>query len=71
MNESSTDLGAVVVTGASTGIGAATALVLADAGFSVFAGVRRPDDGTDLQSRANGRLMPLMLDITDPEMIAA
>ena len=36
------------------GIGAASALRLADAGFSVFAGVRRAVDGEALRSRANG-----------------
>ena len=38
-----TDRGSVVVTGTSTGIGAATARYLADHGFSVFAGVL-PDE---------------------------
>ena len=38
------DRGFVVVTGTSTGIGAATALHLADKGFHVFAGVRREAD---------------------------
>ena len=47
--------GAVVVTGTSTGIGAATALHLAENGFHVFAGVRREADGEALKSRAAGR----------------
>src|SRR5262245_30920755 len=38
------DRGAVVVTGTSTGIGAATAIHLAEEGFQVFAGVRREED---------------------------
>ena len=62
---------AVVVTGASTGIGAACALRLAAAGFSVFAGVRREADGEALAQRTAGDLAPLLIDITDAEMIAA
>ena len=34
-----------LVTGASSGIGRATALLLARSGFRVFAGVRRAEDG--------------------------
>jgi len=63
--------GAVVVTGTSTGIGAACVLHLADAGFSVFAGVRRESDAADLQRRTQGSVTPLLLDITDPHMITA
>ncbi|WP_203834338.1 SDR family oxidoreductase [Winogradskya humida] len=58
----------VVVTGASTGMGAATALELARRGFHVFAGVRRDSDGRAL--RAAG-VEPVILDITDPDHIAA
>jgi NAD(P)-dependent dehydrogenase (short-subunit alcohol dehydrogenase family) len=66
--------GAVVVTGASSGIGRACALVLAEAGFGVFAGVRNQADGRALQDAARGaggRLTPLRLDVTDPELVAA
>lgn len=65
------DRGAVVVTGTSTGIGAATAVHLADLGFTVFAGVRRPDDGEALVGRTSGVITPLILDITDEEARAA
>jgi NAD(P)-dependent dehydrogenase (short-subunit alcohol dehydrogenase family) len=61
----------VVITGASTGIGAACALRLADAGFSVFAGVRREADAEVLAKRTSGEVTPLLLDITDAGMIAA
>ena len=44
-------LGPVVITGTSTGIGAATALRLAEDGFQVFAGVRREVDGEGLRSQ--------------------
>jgi NAD(P)-dependent dehydrogenase (short-subunit alcohol dehydrogenase family) len=62
---------AVLVTGASTGIGAATALRLDRAGWTVFAGVRRPADGEALAGRATGRLRPLLLEVTDGASIAA
>lgn len=57
---------AVVITGASTGIGAACALHLDRLGFVVFAGVRKIEDGEALQRQggANG-LIPLILDVTD------
>jgi len=47
---------AALVTGASTGIGRATALELARCGFHVFAGVRRPADGESVQTEAVGEL---------------
>lgn len=61
----------VVITGASTGIGEATALRLAGAGFTVFAGVRRAVDAESLGSRGNGRIRTLVLDVTDSATIAA
>lgn len=61
----------VLVTGASTGIGEATALLLDQAGFHVFAGVRRTADAEALQSKASNRLVPVMLDVTDQESIQA
>ena len=66
-----TDRGAVVITGTSTGIGAACALRLADEGFSVFAGVRREADGEALQRLTSQPLTPLLIDITDAAMITA
>src|SRR5206468_1292084 len=50
--------GTVVITGASTGIGRATALRLARAGFAVLAGVRRDEDGADLRAQ-DGRIEPV------------
>ncbi len=61
----------VLVTGASTGIGRATALRLDGAGWKVFAGVRREEDAEALRGAGSGRLMPLMLDVTEAEQIAA
>lgn len=62
--------GAVVVTGASSGIGAACAKHLDQLGFTVFAGVRRQVDGDALVRAASPRLRVVMLDVTDPMSIA-
>jgi NAD(P)-dependent dehydrogenase (short-subunit alcohol dehydrogenase family) len=62
---------AVLVTGASTGIGRATALRLDAAGWRVFAGVRREADADSLREAGSERLEPLMLDIADAGQIAA
>jgi NAD(P)-dependent dehydrogenase (short-subunit alcohol dehydrogenase family) len=58
----------VIVTGASTGIGAATARELARRGFHVLAGVRRDVDAESL--RADG-IEPVILDITVEADVAA
>ncbi len=62
---------AVLVTGSSSGIGAAVAAELDRRGFRVFAGVRSSEDGKRLQTQASPRLQPLLLDITDGSAIAA
>jgi NAD(P)-dependent dehydrogenase (short-subunit alcohol dehydrogenase family) len=54
----------VLVTGASTGIGAACAAALARAGYRVFGGVRTEDDGRRLAAAVPG-LTPVQLDVTD------
>ena len=61
----------VVITGASTGIGAACAVRLARLGFRVFAGVRKSADGEALEKQAPESLTPLTLDVTDAGSIAA
>ncbi|MFD9587641.1 SDR family oxidoreductase [Streptomyces sp. NPDC059980] len=58
----------VVVTGASTGMGASTARELARRGFHVLAGVRRDRDADAI--RATG-VEPAILDITEPEQVEA
>jgi NAD(P)-dependent dehydrogenase (short-subunit alcohol dehydrogenase family) len=57
---------AVVVTGASTGIGAAIARDLAGRGFQVFGTVRRAEDAAALE-RAG--MTPVRMDVTDTESI--
>jgi len=65
------DRGFVVVTGTSTGIGAATALHLAENGFHVFAGVRNAEDAETVKAGAPDALTPLILDVTDQSAISA
>ena len=59
MSPNEKDRGFVLVTGTSTGIGAATAAHLAKKGFHVFAGVRRDVDGAALRAQAPGKLRPI------------
>jgi NAD(P)-dependent dehydrogenase (short-subunit alcohol dehydrogenase family) len=61
----------VLITGASTGIGRASALRLDADGWRVFAGVRREENAEALREVASERLVPLILDVTDSEQIAA
>lgn len=61
----------VVVTGASTGIGRATALHLKSLGFVVHAGVRRDADADALAREAGAGLRPLLVDVTDAQQVAA
>jgi NAD(P)-dependent dehydrogenase (short-subunit alcohol dehydrogenase family) len=63
--------GFVVVTGTSTGIGAATALHLVDEGFHVFAGIRREGDAGALQTHAPERVTPLYIEVTEESTIRA
>jgi NADP-dependent 3-hydroxy acid dehydrogenase YdfG len=58
-----------VVTGASSGIGAATATRLAAEGFDVVLGARRIDRLSALAERIGGRAV--QLDVTDPASVAA
>jgi NAD(P)-dependent dehydrogenase (short-subunit alcohol dehydrogenase family) len=60
--------GTVLVTGASTGIGEATALHLKELGFDAVAAVRRDEDAERLKSQG---LRAVKLDVTDADSIAA
>lgn len=59
----------VVVTGVSTGIGRATADVLAAKGWRVFGTVRKTADAEAL--RAEGRIAPLIMDVSDGPSVEA
>jgi NAD(P)-dependent dehydrogenase (short-subunit alcohol dehydrogenase family) len=61
----------VLVTGAARGIGRATVLRLAAAGWEVIAGVRRDRDGDELIHAASGAVVTVPLDVTDSEQVAA
>ena len=61
----------VVITGSSTGIGRACALMLDRNGFRVFAGVRKEADGDALRAAASESLTPVHIDVTDPVSIRA
>ena len=58
----------VVVTGASSGIGLASALRLANAGWRVYGGARTEEAAAALRERG---FEPLLLDVTDAGQIAA
>jgi len=57
-----------VVTGASSGIGAASAIALAQAGFHVIAAARRADRLAEVTAQTGGR--SAVLDVTDPDSVA-
>ena len=61
----------VLITGASTGIGAACAIRLAAAGMHVYAGVREDADGAALRAQNAALITPLHIDVTDAGSIAA
>jgi NAD(P)-dependent dehydrogenase (short-subunit alcohol dehydrogenase family) len=55
----------VVITGASTGIGHATAKLLLDRGFRVFGSLRKQADVDRLNSEFGANFIPLLFDVTD------
>lgn len=55
----------ILITGTSTGIGRACALYLDELGFTVYAGVRKPEDARTLRSQASDQLRTINLDVTD------
>jgi len=61
----------VVITGASTGIGWATAKPLLDRGFRVFGSVRKQADADRLRGEFGANFTPLLFDVTDEAAVLA
>ncbi len=62
---------AVVVTGVSTGIGEATARLLAGQGFKVFGSVRKEEDGARLKQELGENFEALAFDVIDEPAVKA
>jgi NAD(P)-dependent dehydrogenase (short-subunit alcohol dehydrogenase family) len=60
-----------LVTGASRGIGHATAVALARRGFHVLAGVRTEEAAQNLTGEASASVTPILLDVTDDASVRA
>src|SRR5512143_3169769 len=61
----------VVITGASTGIGWATAKLLLDRGFRVLGSVRKQADADRLRGEFGANFTPLLFDVTDEAAVKA
>ena len=61
----------VLISGASSGIGRATALRLAQDGYQVLAGVRRLQDAPRTPDGAAGSISPIVLDVASAESVAS
>jgi len=63
--------GAIIISGASTGIGKHAAVDLAKHGYTVFAGVRKQKDADALKSESGGlaTLIPFILDVAKQETV--
>jgi NAD(P)-dependent dehydrogenase (short-subunit alcohol dehydrogenase family) len=64
-------MSSVLITGASRGIGRATAQRLAGVGWDVFAGVRNEGDAEAIRADDSPRLHPVILDICDQAQVDA
>jgi NAD(P)-dependent dehydrogenase (short-subunit alcohol dehydrogenase family) len=61
---------AAIVTGAGTGIGRATSIALADAGFTVVLAGRRQEPLEEAAAAAGAGAVPIVCDVRDPESVA-
>src|ERR1700704_4600969 len=61
----------VVITGASTGIGWATAKLLLDKGFRVVGSARKKADAEPLKRKFAANFPPLLFDVTDEAAVLA
>ncbi len=68
-DDSTMSTDAILVTGASTGIGHETAFLLAQRGYTVFAGVRKEGDREALEAE-HPNIRPIILDVTVPADVA-
>jgi NAD(P)-dependent dehydrogenase (short-subunit alcohol dehydrogenase family) len=59
----------ILVTGASSGIGWATSLELAEKGWRVFAAVRKEADAKKLRDTSSGKITTVIMDIVDYESV--
>ena len=59
----------ILITGASTGIGKATAVYLDELGFKVYAGVRKTADAQALKHEGSDQLQPVFLDVAEQTTI--
>lgn len=66
-----TERGGIVITGASTGIGEACAVGLAQRGYRVYAGVRKDEDKQRLAAEGGHGMVPITLDVTQQDTIDA
>jgi short-subunit dehydrogenase len=69
MNGENGPRGIAWITGASSGIGRAVALKLADAGWQVAASARSADKLSALAQERRGRIHPYPVDVTDPQAL--
>ncbi len=69
-SEHSSHKGFILVTGSSTGIGRATARLLARLGYFVFAAVRKEADAESWRAEGQDRIEPVILDVTNADSVS-